>query len=109
MLNFSVLNFGPVKEKQILSFEADSSSHLEDQYVITTQNGIRVLKLGLIYGSNASGKTTILRALDFLRDLVLEPEEKKTAQLKFSPFLFDQDTPHNPSILSIEFIQKEIK
>ncbi|WP_192349400.1 ATP/GTP-binding protein [Algoriphagus sp. Y33] len=109
ILNFSVQNFGSVKEKQILSFEADSSSHLEDQYVITTQSGIRVLKLGLIYGANASGKTTILRALDFLRDLVLEPEEKKTAQLKFSPFLFDQDTPHNPSILSIEFIQKEIK
>ncbi|SFU18919.1 ATPase/GTPase, AAA15 family [Algoriphagus locisalis] len=109
ILNFSVQNFGPVKEKQILSFEADSSTHLEDQYVITTQSGIRVLKLGLIYGANASGKTTILRALDFLRDLVLEPEEKKTAQLKFSPFLFDQDTPHNPSILSIEFIQKEIK
>ncbi|UZD22962.1 AAA family ATPase [Algoriphagus halophytocola] len=109
ILNFSVQNFGPVKEKQTLSFEADSSSHLEDQYVIATQSGIRVLKLGLVYGANASGKTTILRALDFLRDLVLEPEEKKTTQLKFSPFLFDQDTPHNPSILSIEFIQKEIK
>jgi len=109
ILNFSVQNFGPVKEKQILSFEADSSTHLEDQYVITTQSGVRVLKLGLIYGANASGKTTILRALDFLRDLVLEPEEKKTAQLKFSPFLFDQETPRNPSILSIEFIQKEVK
>ncbi|MBN7816928.1 AAA family ATPase [Algoriphagus pacificus] len=109
ILNFSVQNFGPVKEKQILSFEADSSTHLEDQYVINTQSGIRVLKLGLIYGANASGKTTILRALDFLRDLVLEPEEKKTAQLKFSPFLFDKVTPSKPSILSIEFIHDEIK
>ena len=109
ILNFSFQNYGPVKEKQILSFEADSSTHLEDQYVITTHSGIRVLKLGLIYGANASGKTTILRALDFLRDLVLEPEEKKTAQLNFSPFLFDQETPYKPSILSIEFIHEEIK
>lgn len=109
LLNFSIQNFGPVKEKQTLSFEADSSTHLEDQYVITTKSGIRVLKLGLIYGANASGKTTILRALDFLRDLVLEPEEKKTAQLKFSPFLFDQETPRHHSTLSIEFIQEEVK
>lgn len=109
ILSFSIQNFGPVKEKQTLSFEADSSTHLEDQYVITTPNGYRILKLGLIYGANASGKTTILRALDFLRDLVLEPEEKKTSPLNYSPFLFDQQTPHHPSVLSIDFFQKEIK
>ncbi|GGZ16817.1 hypothetical protein GCM10007049_06500 [Echinicola pacifica] len=45
----------------------------------------------------------------FLRDLILEPEEKKTNPLKFSPFLFDQETPKNPTILSIEFLQNEIK
>ncbi|WP_198293490.1 hypothetical protein [Algoriphagus resistens] len=65
ILNFSVQNFGPVKENQILSFEADSSTHLEDQYVITTQSGIRVLKLGLIYGANASGKTLSFGLLIF--------------------------------------------
>ncbi|WP_297337944.1 ATP-binding protein [Algoriphagus sp.] len=109
ILNFSVQNFGPVKERQTLSFEADSSTHLEDKYLISTGSGHRILKLGLIYGANASGKTTILQALDFLRDLVLEPEDKKTSQLNFSPFLFDQETPSQPSLLAIEFIQDETK
>jgi len=109
IINFSVQNFGSIKDKQTLSFEADRAQHLEDYFIIPSINGLRLLKLGLIYGANASGKTSILKALDFLRDLVLEPEDKKTSELNFNPFLFDQTTPRLPSILSIEFIQNETK
>ncbi len=109
IINFSVQNFGSIKEKQVLSFEADKSKHLEDSYLINTNSGIRLLKLALIYGANASGKTTVLLALEFLRDIVLEPEEKKTDELDFSPFLFDENTPNQNSVISIEFIQNEIK
>lgn len=108
IVNFSIQNFGSIKDKQTLSFEADKSTHLEDYYVIPSINNLRILKLGLIYGANASGKTTILKALDFLRDIVLEPEEKKTELLEFKPFLFDVNTPHQNTILSIEFIQNDI-
>jgi predicted ATPase len=41
--------------------------------------------------------------------LVLEPEGKKTSELSFNPFLFDQSTSNSPTILSIEFIHNEIK
>ncbi len=108
IINFSVQNFGSIKEKQTLSFEADKSTHLEDTY-ITGFGEQRILKLALIYGANASGKTTILQALDFLRDMVLEPKEKKTEELDFNPFLFDPNTPGQNSIISIEFVQTGIK
>ena len=106
IINFSVQNFGSIKDKQILSFEADKSAHLEDYYVIPV-NGLRLLKLGLIYGANASGKTTILNALEFLRDIVLQPESKKTEQFDFNPFLFDSASRMQNSILSIDFIQND--
>ena len=70
IIEFSVQNFGPIKEKQVLSFEPEKTSHLADYYLINAAPGLKLLKLGLIYGPNASGKTTILKALDFLRDLV---------------------------------------
>jgi len=108
IINFSVQNFGSIKDKQTLSFEADNSTHLEDYYVIPT-NGLRLLKLGLIYGANASGKTTVLKALDFLRSIVLTPKEKKTDIFDFNPFLFDVVTPKQNSILSIDFIQNNIR
>jgi len=107
IVNFSIQNFGSIKDKQTLSFEADDSNHLEDTYVVHTA-GKRLLKLALIYGANASGKTTVLKALDFLRDLVVNPKEIKYHSLKFSPFLFDKKTILEPSFLSIEFIQNNI-
>jgi len=109
IVNFSVQNFGSIKDKQTLSFEADKSTHLEDHYIIDATGGLRLLKLALIYGANASGKTTILKAMDFLRDLVLEPVEKKTDNLEFSPFLFDSDTPKQNTIISIDFIQNDVR
>jgi AAA15 family ATPase/GTPase len=109
IINFSVENFGSIKEKQTLSFEADNSKHLEKQFVIHTDGGVRLLKLALIYGANASGKTTVLKALDFLRDIVLSPVRTKTEELDFNPFLFDENTKGKPTLLSIDFIQSGIK
>ena len=103
IVNFSIQNFGSIKDKQTLSFEADTSEHLEDTYVVHTA-GKRLLKLALIYGANASGKTTVLKALDFLRNLVVNPKEKKTDILDFSPYLFDANTPKQPTELTIEFV-----
>jgi AAA15 family ATPase/GTPase len=108
IINFSIQNFGSIKDKQILSFEADKTTHLEDTYIVNI-GGHRLLKLALIYGANASGKTTILKALDFLRKLVIAPQEKKTNILNFEPFLFDPNTPKQPSVISIEFFQNEVK
>jgi len=108
IINFSVQNFGSIKDKQTLTFEADKSEHLEDYYVINA-GGLRLLKMALIYGANASGKTTVLKALEFLRVLVLDPEPKKTRTLAFEPFLFDPNTPQQNSILSIEFVANTIR
>lgn len=108
IINFSLQNFGSVKDKQTLTFEADKSEHLNDYYIIDV-SGFRLLKLALIYGANASGKTTILKGLEFLRDLVLEPEEKKTDSLEFRPFLFDKETPNQTSKLCIDFLQNGIR
>lgn len=109
IVNFSIQNFGSIKDKQTISFEASNSIDLEEYYIIEPIKGIRLLKLLLIYGANASGKTTILNALDFLRDTILYPLKKKTDKLNFKPFLFDLNTPHENSILTIDFIQNKVR
>ncbi len=108
IINFSIQNFGSIKDEQTLSFEANKSTHLEEAYVVEIGK-YRLLKLALIYGANASGKTTILKALDFLRNIVLEPESKKTEALHFQPFLFDPNTPKQNSTITIEFLQQGVK
>ena len=109
IINFSVQNFGCIKDKVTLSFEATKSDNLEDYYIVEPKKGLRLLKLGLIYGPNASGKTTILKALDFLRNIVLNPLAKKTDSFDFQPFLFDENTPNENTFFSLEFIQNQVK
>jgi hypothetical protein len=109
IINFSVQNFHSIKDKVTLSFEATAIKDLEDYYIIEPKPGLRLLKLGLIYGANASGKTTILKALDFLRNMVLNPFEKKTDTFNFNTFLFDEKTPKENTIFTLEFIKTEVK
>ena len=109
IINFSVENFGSIKEKQTLSFLANKSDHLEDYYIIEPIKGLRLNKLALIYGANASGKTTILKALDFLRKICTEPFDKKTEKFDFEPFLFDEDTPNQNTKFELEFVQNGIR
>jgi len=108
IVNFSIQNFGSIKEKQTLSFEAETSDNLENYYIIEVGK-YRLLKTALIYGANASGKTTILKALDFLQKMILFPLEKKTNTFDFEPFLFDAHTPKQNTIFNIEFIQNKVK
>jgi len=77
---------------------------LENYYVYEPIKGIRLLKIALIYGSNASGKSTVIEALNFFRDLVLNPLEKKTETIKYTPFLLDKDTIEGDSSFKLNFI-----
>ena len=109
IINFSVENFSSIKDRVTLSFEATRSDYLEEYYIVEPKKGLRLLKLGLIYGPNASGKTNILKALTFLKLLVSRPLGKKTDVFRFEPFLFDRETPHRNTCFSIEFIQNGVK
>lgn len=109
IINFSIQNFYSIKDKITLSFEATSSTDLEEYYIIEPIPKLRLLKLALIYGANASGKTNILLALEHLRDLVLEPFNTKTKTFSFYPFLFDTETPHQNTVFELSFVQNKTK
>lgn len=104
IVKFSITNYGPIRERQTLSFEAEKSEHLEEYYVINVA-GHRILKSAILFGPNASGKTNILKALDFLRKLASVPATSKTDPLSCEPFLMDEDSRNNPTEFEIDFIQ----
>ena len=104
IIRFSIENFGPIREKQTISFEANKNDDLENYYIIEPIPGFRLLKLLLLYGDNASGKTTMLKSLEFIRDLVLSPNSKKNEKLNFNPFLFDNESKNKNSSFELYFI-----
>ena len=109
IINFSVSNFGPIREEQVLSFEATADDSLNDYYIAEPIPGLKLSKLLIIYGPNASGKSTILKALEFLRDLSIYPVKAKFEALDFEPFLFDGMSKKETSMLKISFVANKIR
>ena len=90
IVSFSFSNFKSIREEVTLSFEASKSRELEEFYVVRATPKLRLLKVAAIYGANASGKSNVLLALEFLRQLVLDPNQTKGQPINVSPFAFSE-------------------
>lgn len=62
---------------------------MEEEYIRPVGYSVRLLKIGLIYGSNASGKSNVLKALAYFRRLMVYTPSDKNEQMKWVPFLLD--------------------
>ena len=97
-----ITNFGPIRDEVELNLEALDEEG-SPAYEAEMPDGRKLLKLAYIYGPNASGKTTVLRAIDFLRSLWLNPLYNKDHELDYDPFLFRSDPENNPSAIELAF------
>jgi AAA15 family ATPase/GTPase len=109
IIEFSVTNFGSIREKQTLSFEATKDTTLADYYIVEPIPKLRLLKLAMIFGPNASGKSTVLKALEFLREQILKPAHNKADKLPFQPFLLDDFSKNESSSFELLFIQEGVR
>lgn len=104
IINFTLENFGPVRERQTISFEAKKYDDLENYFIVEPIPNLRLLKLIFLYGANASGKTTFLKGIEFLRDIVLEPLEKRNEEIEFKQFMFDENSRKANSFIEVSFV-----
>ena len=71
-------------------------------------NGINLLKYVGIYGSNASGKTNIIKTIRFCCSLILDSgNHHQTSIFNFKPFKFLKEA--KPSVFLIRFLIDEIE
>ena len=89
---FTIENFFSIKSPQKISFEPSSDNFMSDEYSYEVKDGVRLLKLGIIYGANASGKTNILNAVEFFRMLVLRMPKDRNEKTGVVPFMLDERT-----------------
>lgn len=61
-----IKNFLSFKDEVCFSFEATNDKFAEESQVVTINENTRLLRFAIIYDYNASGKSNLLRALDFL-------------------------------------------
>ena len=78
-----------MRDEQTLSFIPTNDDTSRDIYTEEVADGVLLLKIGCIYGSNASGKTNILKALDFFTQFMINDDLNKGDEIGVVPFLLD--------------------
>lgn len=106
---FKVQNYFSVRAEQTLSFVPTSSRQAEEEFLIETKPGVKLLKIGIIYGANASGKTNILRALEDFRYLQVVFPKDKLSGVPYVPFMLDKNSRQSDTCMSMTFYVNEVK
>jgi len=70
LIRFSVENFLSFSDRQKFSMVPGKGS-LKADHKTSKLNGISVLKSAVLFGANASGKSNLIKAIDFGKKLVL--------------------------------------
>ena len=89
--DFWVKNFLSIRDKQELNFLAKESS---SELVTEIAEGTFLYKLGILYGSNASGKSNMLIALNEVFRLLVLPKSDATQRINGCiPFMLSKGDP----------------
>lgn len=106
---FNIENFFSIKSAQKISFEPSADTFMSDEYSTEVKEGVRLLKIGIIYGANASGKTNVLNAIEFFRMLVLRMPKDRNEKTGVVPFMMDDTSRNETTKMSMVFYINQSK
>lgn len=74
LIGFSVSNYKSFEDAQSISFVASKISRHKEH--IAVKRNRKILKSGLIFGANAGGKSNLIKAVHFSREIILQGLER---------------------------------
>ena len=104
-----IKNFLSIKDEVTFSFEATKDKFAEEYQVVEVVPGVRLLRFAMVYGANASGKSNLLKAFEFLRAFWQKQAKSVDDSTEVIPFLFDRTTPTEPSRFEMVFYVEGVK
>ncbi len=109
LLQFSAKNYACFKDKIVFSLIASNADKrsLEDSNVFELPKfSLRLLKSAAIYGANASGKSKLFDAVEFMRKFVLNSAKESHIKdpVPYNPFRLHTDTESAPIELEVVFV-----
>ena len=102
LIRFTVENFLSFKDEVELSMVAGRPRKHPDHILPRkSDRDVRILKTAVIYGANASGKSNLIKAMSFARDLIVRGTSGKQ-RIGVIPFRFDVQKENVPSRFQFE-------
>lgn len=108
LLNFTFKNYMSYADTCDFSMLANKDKSHEDNLIKIGKD--RISKTRIIYGSNASGKTSFINALDFIKIFsMMSNNLVENNRIGVNPYKFRKDAYKVPSEFSLTFVKNNVK
>ncbi len=107
LIRFSFKNFKSFKNENCLDMEATSLK--EHEYNVAKLDSGEYLKVSAIYGANASGKTNVLQAFDYMQNRILVSDDSKKNSPIDEENIYSFMINDEPIALEVEILAKNNK
>ena len=107
LIRFSFKNFKSFKNENCLDMEATSLK--EHEYNVAKVDNGEYLKVSAIYGANASGKTNVLQAFDYMKKRILVSDDSKKNSPIDEENVYSFMINNDPIALEVEILAKNNK
>jgi len=105
LIDFEVENFRSYRERKRFSLVAASGKELPQNLIELTDLGLTLVRTAAVYGANASGKSNLLAAMNFVSELIEFPANRPLAtSLVFAPFRLDPTFATRSSRFRVRFV-----
>lgn len=105
LLEFRLRNYRAFRHEAVLSLVASTDKTLIEANTVevgATPGITRAVRTAAVYGPNAGGKTTLLRALQLMRGVVVESASLKPDQtFNVQPFALDREAKVEPTLFEV--------
>lgn len=107
LIEFRVSNFRSLRDEQVLSMVASKDKTLADTHTVSTglSAAPALLRSAAIYGPNAGGKSNLIKALQYMRGVVVESATIAPNQpFSVQPFRLDAAFAGMPTEFEVTFL-----
>ncbi|MBF0542328.1 MAG: ATP-binding protein, partial [Nitrospirae bacterium] len=110
LITFTVGNYRSIKDPVTLSMVCSRIKELPANIIETKRKGLKLLKTAVIYGANASGKSNVLKAMEFMGNFIKTclDDTLKNKEIPVDEFIFNTETVGKPSYFEIIFLIDEM-
>jgi AAA15 family ATPase/GTPase len=113
LLEFRARNYRSIRDEQALNLVASGDKELAATHLVSTglKSAPHALRTVVVYGPNASGKSSLLRALDYMRAVVAESATviQPGQTYNVQPFKLDPATANQPTEFEITFLLSGVR
>lgn len=114
LLEFKFENFRSFYKENVLSMLKTRKQELSDTLIYNEKFDIKLLPTLIIYGSNSAGKTNVIMAQNFLKELVVKRSISNDLnsmgnELPLYSFIHEKEKYEKPIKFDISFIYNEMK